>query len=828
MRLNHQKNKYLLTFICLVFIALFGYGQRPMTKIKDNSKTGTSATPESTVILELESLNKGFLAPRMSTAQRDAIEQDQLPDGLIIFNTTSGCVNYWSGIQSTWLSLCGTPPPAIVSLTSVQCNSIETEALKQGVSLNTSNKLLVPVTVSQAGTYDILVKTDNGYYYHASGTFPSTGTYDLILQGVGTPIAGYNTGSNGDQMTITMNGKISTCQPYTFVEKADVSYELKCATISIEGDLFINVPLNETNKLKVTVEVANTGSWNIRTNTVNGISYSGNGTFTTSGSHTVELVGNGTPAQPGSTQFILTSNSADGTTNCPGIEAVVKDVAFTMNCADLTVEGNYKENVSLNDSNYIILPVQVLAPGKTIISTNTIHGMQFSSGEVVLEFNPAQNNIQEVVLRPTIMSPTVVDDYSFTISANKGTQNTCTASITIDAQDVAFTFLCNEIVTNGKYAPGVTMDATNSLQVKVNVQYRGNYQISTDEVNGVKFQATGTFSTTGEQTVILNASGTPVAGGRHNFRISSNSNATTGNRTCLHPITFVYRTMNILVVPAGENAYTIASGNSKPGGVLMRNTANFGRDDNSIVKVENLNMITRSLPNATNLRNYINSDKIDIIWISISGVNRGLEDVLTEFVNDKKGVLILSQEANLSDLSHLIDRIGSVVTTSTAPGVTQGSTVYTQSNLVSAIDDPILNGSFGDIRSKYLGNDATNGFYWSGFPADKYTVLATKSDDTSWAWSLKHKTKGFVIVGDGGWLQGTINNASSSASAYPTLSTNIGVPLSRPGFTKVRSSSDKVNVENAFFLVNMMEWAIKFSQENTNQSYIMTGTPQTN
>lgn len=798
-----------------------------MTKIKDNSMIGTPEVPESSVILELESANKGFLAPRMSTAQRDAIPQNQLPDGLLIFNTTTGCINYWTGLQATWLSLCGTPPPAVVAITDLQCNSIKTEKLKQGTALDSSNKLLIPVTVSQAGTYDILVKTDNGYYYHSAGIFPSTGNYDLILQGVGSPIIGYNTGEQGDPMTVTLNGHNSSCKPYTFVEKADVAYELNCASVTLEGDLFIGVLLSDKNKLSIELDVKNTGNWNIRTNTVNGISYSGSGSFTTTGTQTIELTGKGTPIQAGAIQLVLTSNSASGNTNCPGIEVIVKDVSLTMNCADITLTGTYREGVALNDTNYIVVPVKVLAPGKTTISTDIVNGMQFTSGEVVLEFNTAANNIQNVVLKSTSMTPNVVGEYKFTITATKGAQATCNVNVNVVAQDVAYTFICNNITVNGKYAPKIAMDASNYVQVRVNVQYKGDYEIKTNEVNGISFEAKGTFTTTGEQTVILKASGTPISGGGQNFKITSNSNSATGNTTCTFPITFVYRTMNVLVIP-GVNDYSIMSGNGKPGGVLMRNTGNFGNTDNSVVKIEKFNMIASGLGDANYLRNTINTQKIDIVWISISGVSRAHEDVLTEFVNDKKGVLILSQEANLADVSHLIDRIGSAVNSSTATGITQGSTVYTQSNLIPNTDDIILNGSFGDIRNKYLGNDATNGFYWSQFPADKYTVLATKSDNTSWAWSLKHKTKGFVVVGDGGWLQGSVGTVSTYTNILPTFCSSAGVPLTRPGYIKANNANEKVNSENAFFLVNMFEWAIMYSQENTNQSYIMTGTPKTN
>ncbi|MBK7096849.1 MAG: hypothetical protein IPH57_17960 [Saprospiraceae bacterium] len=53
----------------------------------------TGAEPHSSAILDVESKSKGFLPPRMTIYQRDAIVSPT--DGLMIFNTSSGCPNYY-------------------------------------------------------------------------------------------------------------------------------------------------------------------------------------------------------------------------------------------------------------------------------------------------------------------------------------------------------------------------------------------------------------------------------------------------------------------------------------------------------------------------------------------------------------------------------------------------------------------------------------------------------------------------------------------------------------------------------------------------------------
>jgi hypothetical protein len=55
----------------------------------------TSITPDASSILELRSSNTGFLPPRMTNAQRDAITTPA--NGLLIYNTSTSKLNYYNG-----------------------------------------------------------------------------------------------------------------------------------------------------------------------------------------------------------------------------------------------------------------------------------------------------------------------------------------------------------------------------------------------------------------------------------------------------------------------------------------------------------------------------------------------------------------------------------------------------------------------------------------------------------------------------------------------------------------------------------------------------------
>jgi len=58
--------------------------------------------PDDSAILDLQSIEKGFLPPRMAQQQRDAIANPV--KGLMIYNTTEECINVFNGTE--WYSFC--------------------------------------------------------------------------------------------------------------------------------------------------------------------------------------------------------------------------------------------------------------------------------------------------------------------------------------------------------------------------------------------------------------------------------------------------------------------------------------------------------------------------------------------------------------------------------------------------------------------------------------------------------------------------------------------------------------------------------------------------
>lgn len=61
-----------------------------------------TTTPDPSAVLDLNSTNKGFLPPRMTTLQRDAITNAE--PGFTIYNTDNNCLNIYVG--TGWSDLC--------------------------------------------------------------------------------------------------------------------------------------------------------------------------------------------------------------------------------------------------------------------------------------------------------------------------------------------------------------------------------------------------------------------------------------------------------------------------------------------------------------------------------------------------------------------------------------------------------------------------------------------------------------------------------------------------------------------------------------------------
>jgi len=132
--------KYFLILVTLTISALHSFAQVGISN--------SSITPDASSILELRSSSAGFLPPRMTTAQRNAIAS--VATGLLIYNTDTNQLNYYNG--SIWQIVSGGSAVTSVSVTTANgvSGTVINPTTTPAISLTLGG--ITPSSVAATGT----------------------------------------------------------------------------------------------------------------------------------------------------------------------------------------------------------------------------------------------------------------------------------------------------------------------------------------------------------------------------------------------------------------------------------------------------------------------------------------------------------------------------------------------------------------------------------------------------------------------------------------------------------------------------------------------------
>jgi uncharacterized protein (TIGR02145 family) len=186
--------------------------------IKSNGSVGIGTTsPNPSALTEMSSTTQGFLPPRMNSAQRDAIINPAI--GLVIFNTTTNCLNFYIG--NFWNETCGTTIIPVGSITTLSCETATTiGTLIQGTAASGVSSS-VPYTGGIAGSHSGQTIISTGVTgltaTVAAGTF-ATGSGTLEYTISGTPIssgtASFALSIGGQTCTLSITVANNLVNPY--------------------------------------------------------------------------------------------------------------------------------------------------------------------------------------------------------------------------------------------------------------------------------------------------------------------------------------------------------------------------------------------------------------------------------------------------------------------------------------------------------------------------------------------------------------------------------------------------------------------------------------
>lgn len=191
------------------FLTLF------ITLISINAKaqsmgiSSSSITPDASSILELRTTSKGFLIPRMTQTQRDAIISPAT--GLMIYNTSTNTFNFYNG--TGWTALTSGTAGTVSSVTSADANAT--------VATTTTTPVITIVSAPKLQT----ARTINGVSFDGTAniTVPSGNlTGDVTSSGNATTLATVNSNlGTWNNVTVNARGLVTAGSNTTYTTPSD-------------------------------------------------------------------------------------------------------------------------------------------------------------------------------------------------------------------------------------------------------------------------------------------------------------------------------------------------------------------------------------------------------------------------------------------------------------------------------------------------------------------------------------------------------------------------------------------------------------------------------
>ncbi|MBL0145027.1 MAG: hypothetical protein IPP48_03945 [Chitinophagaceae bacterium] len=293
----------------------------------------------------------------------------------------------------------------------------------------------------------------------------------------------------------------------------------------------------------------------------------------------------------------------DPATNPSGLATGTLKSNTTGNCLPSTVNGTYKKDTALTAGNYIEVTADITQTGTYTIQSDTVNGFSFKALGTV-----TATGLNIIRLQGS-GTPIASGITTFTI---KFGNSICKLDVSVTATtaptNAVFTFggapgNCSGATLGiGAYIAGTALGPTNTVTLNVNVTTIGNYTINTGvAVNGIVFNASGTFANIGPNTVILIGSGTPTAAGSFNYTVSN----TTSSCIFSIAVTAAPPAPNLDYVPQTTNSNWSSRfvGGTPSDTTYVQVSANsktFGANSYKIFEIKNLGVPTDSIFNRKN------------------------------------------------------------------------------------------------------------------------------------------------------------------------------------------------------------------------------------
>jgi len=208
-----------------------------------------------------------------------------------------------------------------------------------------------------------------------------------------------------------------------------------CLPVTVNGVFKVDSVLTNNNYVDVQVDVTIAGTFNVKSDTVNGYSFSKTGSVG-KGVNTIRLYASGKPLAAGTNIFTIKYGSSICTfTIVVNANPAVYSLGGSPgSCTGFVISGTFTAGVALTTANTVTVSVNVISIGAYTISTDTVNGVSFTASGTFTVASP-----QTVILRGS-GTPTIGGTFNFSVSGNT---NSC-----------SFPLICNTVPTaNIDYIP---------------------------------------------------------------------------------------------------------------------------------------------------------------------------------------------------------------------------------------------------------------------------------------------------------------------------------------------------------------------------------------
>jgi hypothetical protein len=248
-----------------------------------------------------------------------------------------------------------------------------------GKDLDVNDHIEVEVHFTAIGSYTIVTDTVNGYSFKAEGNTKDTGFINIQLSGNGKPVH-----AGSDQFHIAYGNSTCTASVTVLDEASTASFTLQgspnsCIIDTIIGGYIKGVAADTSSHLIITVNVTKPGTYSVKTNTVNGYSFFGSGSFSSTGVQTISLIASGTPVKEGTDLFTLNA----GLSTCSfSINVLAAIVAANNDLFPLTMSSFW----NYDDLYYGTIKMMIVDTATRVGNLYTVMEAQTTPGSPIMHF----------------------------------------------------------------------------------------------------------------------------------------------------------------------------------------------------------------------------------------------------------------------------------------------------------------------------------------------------------------------------------------------------------------------------------------------------------